>query len=332
MHARGILAFWLEAFIFWAMNKRVSVLLVDAFTTTPGKGNRAGVVLDATGLSETEMQAVAALVNVSETAFMIPTPDSADHELQVRYFTPTIEVPTCGHATVASHFARSQALGLADATVIAQIGAGVLPVDIVGSGETMKVIMTQGDVVFNSPYEKEQVSRILSALGLEEMDLIQDLPIQEVSTGHSKVMVPILSVSKLDELTPNMDALTECSRLIGCNGFFVLAFNEEGDPDLTSGRMFAPAVGINEDPVTGNGNGPCGAYLSKYGKLPAKDVVTYTGRQGVAMGKKGRIEVTVHRQGGRPDKVQVGGVAVRAGQLEVALNRAKDGSVVAVDV
>ncbi|NJB66395.1 PhzF family phenazine biosynthesis protein [Desulfobaculum xiamenense] len=314
------------------MNRNITVELVDAFTSTPGKGNRAGVVLDATGLSEAEMQAVAALVNVSETAFMIPTPEAADHELHIRYFTPTTEVPTCGHATVGAHHARARALGLADVTVFAKIGAGILPVDIVGSGEDMKVVMTQGEVVFSPPYGREMVDRILAALGLEAADLLPDLPVQEVSTGHSKVMVPIRSEDKLDSLTPDMAALVECSRAIRCNGFFVFTLNGPDAQNLTSGRMFAPAIGIDEDPVTGNGNGPCGAYLSLYGKLPAQDTFRYCGRQGVAMGREGIIEVTVHRRNGRPYKVQIGGVAVGSGRMDVLLMTSPEGAVTATKV
>ncbi|WP_283816482.1 PhzF family phenazine biosynthesis isomerase [Pseudodesulfovibrio sediminis] len=183
----------------------------------------------------------------------------------------------------------------------------------------MKIIMTQGEVVFTPPYDRHTTDRILAALGLTVDDLLSDLPVQEVSTGHSKVMVPIRSVDTLDSLMPNMDALVACSRATQCNGFFVFAFNDEDDLALTSGRMFAPAVGIPEDPVTGNGNGPCGAYLSQHGRLPDRDVVSYCGRQGVAMGKEGVIEVTVHRHNGRPDTVQVGGLAVEAGQMEVVL-------------
>lgn len=314
------------------MKKKLTVLLVDAFTTVSGKGNRAGVVLDASGLSEAEMQAVAALINVSETAFMIPTPNADDHELHVRYFTPTTEVPTCGHATVGSHYVRARALKLADVTVLAKIGAGILPVDIIGSGKDMKVVMTQGDVVFTPPYDKKMSNKILSALGLTEADLLPGLPMQEVSTGHSKIMVPIRSANKLNSLTPNMDALVECSQATNCNGYFVFTINEETNSILTDGRMFSPSIGIDEDPVTGNANGPCGAYLSKYGKLPAKDVFTYKGRQGVALGKEGVIEVTVHRTDGQPTKVQVGGMAVEAGRVEVELEVSPDGSAIAKKV
>ena len=300
--------------------KRVPVLLVDAFTTTPGKGNRAGVVLDATGLSADEMQAIAALVNVSETAFMIPTPDREDYELQVRYFTPSTEVPICGHATIASHFARTEKLGIDNGRFTAKVGAGILPVDVMTIENEKKVIMTQGEIKASPLYDDEINAEILSALGLDLDDTITQLPIQEVSTGHSKVMVPIKSVEKLDSLTPDMPALVAASEKIDCNGFFVFAFNGPKDDCLTSGRMFAPAIGIDEDPVTGNGNGPCGAYLSYYGILPPDSVYTYQGRQGVAMGKEGVMEVTVQRGEEGPKTVLVAGTAVIAEEMVVEIS------------
>ncbi|QGY41776.1 PhzF family isomerase [Pseudodesulfovibrio cashew] len=309
--------------------KQVPVLLVDAFTTTPGKGNRAGVVLDASGLTEPEMQAVAALVGVSETAFMIPAPDGAGYELEVRYFTPAAEVPICGHATIASHFVRSRRIGLDNGTVTVKTGAGVLPVDIVTEGKNRKIIMTQGRVSLSPPYGEEDRELILSALGLSERDLAEGLPVTEASTGHSKVMVPIRSVETLDALEPNMDVLAGVSKRIGCNGFFVFAFNGEGDPCLTSGRMFAPAIGVDEDPVTGNGNGPCGAYLSSHGVLPDVPLHAYLGRQGVAMGKEGVIEVTVQRKDGAPVLIQVGGTAVEAGAMTVELQMDDSGHILA---
>lgn len=314
------------------MKHTVTVLLVDAFTTTPGKGNRAGVVLDASGLSDDQMQAIAALVNVSETAFMIPTLEQDGYELEVRYFTPATEVPSCGHATIASHFARSRAMGLSNTQVIARIGAGILPVDIVTANDSPKIIMTQGEVRFTPEYDDSIKDRIFKALGLQKTDVVNDLPIQEVSTGHSKVMVPIHSVQVLDNLSPDMDSLSAISRDTGCNGYFVFALNEKDDPCLTSGRMFAPIAGIDEDPVTGNGNGPCGAYLSRYGILPDVDAFSYLGRQGVAMGKEGVVEVTVHRTDGMPQTIQVGGTAVEAGEMQVRLTEDAQGQVLAIPI
>ncbi|WP_394699641.1 PhzF family phenazine biosynthesis isomerase [uncultured Pseudodesulfovibrio sp.] len=315
-----------------SMEKYITVLLVDAFTATPGKGNRAGVVLDGSDLDAKEMQAVASLVNVSETAFMIPTNDRTEYTLEVRYFTPTTEVPSCGHATIASHYARSQALGVENGRVVAKIGAGILPVDIATQGGEKKIVMTQGEIKFTPEYDASVRRRILRALGLDEEDVVQGLPVQEVSTGHSKVMIPIRSVKTLDGLRPDMQGLKEISREIDCNGFFVFAFNDKDDPCLTSGRMFAPVAGIDEDPVTGNGNGPCGAYLSLYGRLPEVDEISYLGRQGVAMGKEGVVEVTVHRSGGRPQTLQVGGTAVEAGEMTLLLSGDDAGHITATCV
>ncbi|MFC9120465.1 PhzF family phenazine biosynthesis isomerase [Streptomyces sp. NPDC057067] len=83
---------------------------IDAFSPAPFQGNPAGVVLSAEGLTEAQMQAVARELNNSETAFVLP-PEGADHDVRVRFFTPTTEVPTCGHATVAAHYARAVEYG-----------------------------------------------------------------------------------------------------------------------------------------------------------------------------------------------------------------------------
>lgn len=306
------------------MTRTITVFLADVFTTEPGRGNRAGVVLDASGLSDAAMQAVAARVGVSETAFMSPAPEGADFDLVQRYFTPEVEVPTCGHATIGSHFVRARALGMTRGRVRIMTGAGVLPIDIETVDGRLEVTMTQGAVTFTPPYGPPVREAILSGLGLGPDDLEVGLPVQEVSTGHSKVMIPIRSETVLDGLEPDMAALRRLSREIGCNGYFVFVLNGAQAPCLTSGRMFAPAVGVDEDPVTGNGNGPCGAYLSRHGRLPARPIVSYLGRQGVAMGREGIIEVTVTRDSNGPHKVQVGGTAVEAGRLAIELSDEKD--------
>ncbi len=83
-----------------------TIYVVDAFTTKPNTGNRAGVVLDADHLTTQEMQDIAAFAGYSETAFVL-SPKDQSHDIHVRYFTPTHEVPICGHATIATHFLRA---------------------------------------------------------------------------------------------------------------------------------------------------------------------------------------------------------------------------------
>lgn len=270
-----------------------TIYVVDAFTTKPNTGNRAGVVLDADHLTTQEMQDIAAFAGYSETAFVL-SPKDQSHDIHVRYFTPTNEVPICGHATIATHFLRATTGHPSDYPLIAKTGAGHLPVSIFGSPEELLVKMTQGRVEFLPPFNESQRTELASALGVSESDFA-DLPIQVVTTGHSKVMVPMRSRSKLDGLTPNNEKLKAISAEIGCNGFFPFVLEGSRQEPITYGRMFAPAIGINEDPVTGNANGPAGAYLVHYNLIECDQKVTYWGYQGLAIQKPGRVLVTVEK-------------------------------------
>ena len=270
-----------------------TIYVVDAFTTKPNTGNRAGVVLDADHLTTQEMQDIAAFAGYSETAFVL-LPKDQSHDIHVRYFTPTHEVPICGHATIATHFLRATTGHQSDYPLIAKTGAGYLPVSIFGSPEALLVKMTQGRVEFLPPFSVNQRSELASALGVSESDCA-DLPIQVVTTGHSKVMVPMLRRSKLDGLTPNNEKLKAISAEIGCNGFFPFVLEGSKQEPITYGRMFAPAIGINEDPVTGNANGPAGAYLVHHDLIECDQKVSYWGYQGLAIQRPGRVLVTVEK-------------------------------------
>ncbi|MFV5398894.1 PhzF family isomerase [Acinetobacter baumannii] len=270
-----------------------TIYIVDAFTTKPNTGNRAGVVLDADHLTTQEMQDIAAFAGYSETAFVL-SPKDQSHDIHVRYFTPTNEVPICGHATIATHFLRATSGHHSDYPLIAKTGAGHLPVSIFGSSKELLVKMTQGRVEFLSPFNANQRAELASALGVSESDFA-DLPIQVVTTGHSKVMVPMLSRNKLDELIPNNEKLKAISAEIGCNGFFPFVLEGSRQEPITYGRMFAPAIGIKEDPVTGNANGPAGAYLVHHDLIECDQKVSYWGYQGFAIEKPGRVLVTVEK-------------------------------------
>jgi len=270
-----------------------TIYVVDAFTTKPNTGNRAGVVLDADHLTTQKMQDIAAFAGYSETAFVLSAKDQS-HDIHVRYFTPTNEVPICGHATIATHFLRATTGHQSDYPLIAKTGAGHLSVSIFGSPEELLVKMTQGRVEFLPPFSANQRTELANALGVSESDFA-DLPIQVVTTGHSKVMVPMLSRSKLDGLTPNNEKLKAISAEIGCNGFFPFVLEGSKQKPITYGRMFAPAIGINEDPVTGNANGPAGAYLVHHDLIECDQKVTYWGYQGLAIEKPGRVLVTVEK-------------------------------------
>jgi PhzF family phenazine biosynthesis protein len=292
---------------------------VDTFTSEKFRGNAAGVVPDADGLSDEEMLSIAREVNNSETAFILP-PDGGDHDVRVRFFTPTHEVPSCGHATIAAHYVRAIEKALPSCTVVQKIGAGVLPVDVVREAEDYRIVMTQGTIAFSEPLSGRVTDEILAALGLTPDDRDERGPVQIVSTGHSKVLVGILSRRRLNDIRPNLMRLVEISGSIDCNGYFVFTLDSDAKDVLAHGRMFAPAIGIPEDPVTGNANGPLGAYLVRHGLAEATGgELRFRARQGEAMNRPGIVEVMVEAEGSTPKVVRVGGRAVIAFRAELEL-------------
>ena len=292
---------------------------VDSFTKEKFRGNPAGVVPNADGLSEKNMLAIARELNNSETAFIF-SPDGADHDIRIRYFTPTVEVPVCGHATVAAHYVRAVENKMESATVMHKIKIGILPVEVIMQDDGYFIMMTQGALEFSEPITGAQRSTMLQGLGLSENDMAEGCPIQIVSTGHSKVMIGIKSRMKLDSLLPDLTLLKQLSAEIGCNGYFVFTLDSEIPGVLTHGRMFAPAIGIAEDPVTGNANGPLGAYLIKHNLVQHDGTLfKFKGEQGHAIGRSGIVEVQVKIENSMPVQVKIGGQAVIVFQTEVTL-------------
>lgn len=281
---------------------------IDAFTTTLFKGNPAGVVLDADGLDAPQMQALARELKHSETAFVM-APQDGSHDVYIRYFTPATEVPICGHATIAAHYARAVALGLDSTELRQKTGAGVQAIRVeAGAGGAYQILMRQGPPSFSEPLPAAERRALAWALGLDQNCFEPALPLQIVSTGHSKVMLPLRAGVALDAIRPDHAALSALSAEIGCNGYFPFQLRACGR--ATDGRMFAPAIGIPEDPVTGNANGPLGAYLVRHG-LMAHDgrLLRFDGHQGRALGRDGVVHVEVDIERGEPSQVAIRGSA-----------------------
>lgn len=297
------------------MSKKIKIHLVDAFTKNINEGNRAGVVFDADELTSEQMQNIAAFANVSETAFVLRSDDTQTYDLHVRYFTPKTEVPICGHATIAAHYLRAKIYNIGEGQVLSKTGAGVLPVDITKENNDIKIIMTQGRSVLGNVLTQLQKDFLRNSLHILDDDFSSSLPIQIVSTGHSKVMVPVRSQSVVQGIYPDQDGLIKLSEEIGCNGYYVFSIEDDEHTYKTHGRMFAPAIGIAEDPVTGNANGPAGLYMSHYGVLQFERNYNYKAIQGEAMGKSGVIEVILNKERDDLPQVKVAGVAIEGDTL-----------------
>lgn len=305
------------------MEKTYRVYQVDAFTRARFMGNPAGVVPDADGLSEAQMQAIARELHNSETAFIL-RPEADDHDVRVRFFTPTTEVPVCGHATIAAHYVRAIEGSAPRGSVRQLTGAGVLQVDIEpNERDDFRIWMHQRPPTFGPVLTRAARHALIAALAIDEQGLGQG-PIEIVSTGHSKVMVPLRNRTVLDQLEPDLSALATLSRDIGCNGYHLFTPADPAPGILAHARMFAPAIGIPEDPVTGNGNGPLGAYLVRHRLVPlvsGQGVFSCTMRQGEAMGRAGEVEVevTIDPDSMMPSAVRIGGEAVVVFRTEIRL-------------
>jgi PhzF family phenazine biosynthesis protein len=301
------------------MIKKYKLYQIDAFTKEKFSGNPAGVITNADGLTEEEMQKIARELNNSETAFIFSS-NSEAYDVHVRFFTPKSEVPICGHATIAAHYARAIENKLDTSRVYHKTGAGILPVDIIKEKDDYKIVMTQGKIEFGAIIEGTNQQALLAALQLNKDDLLEDHKVQIASTGHSKVMVGIKSIETLNQMKPNYEELSKLSEKINCNGYHVYTIGSEQSDVLINGRMFAPAIGINEDPVTGNANGPLGAYLVHH-KLVKHDqsVFKFRARQGEAIKRSGIIEVEVKIENEEPIEVKVAGNAVILFESELLL-------------
>lgn len=306
--------------MWYIVSRKYNLYQIDSFTKEKFTGNPAGVITNADGLTAYEMQKIARELNNSETAFIFSSDDS-EYDVQVRFFTPTSEVPICGHATIAAHYARAVENGFDTLRVYQKTGAGILPVDIVKENEDYKIVMTQGGIEFGDIIDGIYKEELLAALNIKNSDQLENYKIQIVSTGHSKVMIGIKSIDVLNTLQPNYDALSKLSKAIDCNGYYVFTVASQDSDILIHGRMFAPIIGINEDPVTGNANGPLGAYLVHHNLIKHNNFVCkFKVKQGEAINRAGIIEVEVKVENKEPVEVKISGNAVITFTSELLLD------------
>lgn len=293
---------------------------IDAFTTQRFQGNPAGVVANAQGLGEADMQAIARELNNSETAFILPA-EGEDHDVRVRFFTPATEVPVCGHATIAAHFVLALE-GRAPGGCRQLTGAGIQRVTTRREQGDVVITIEQGRPSFAPLLPEDSVDAVADALGVARSALDPRCPMQFVSTGHGKLLIGVRDRPTLDRLAPDPQKLVALADRAGARGFFVFTLDTAADDDASTwGRMFAPAIGITEDPVTGNANGPLGAYLVKHGLIGSgQPCVVYRARQRAANGRHGWMDVRIDVEAGEPTRVCIEGRAVECFQARMRVD------------
>ena len=298
---------------------KISVKQVDAFTETPLTGNPAGVVLKADGLSDRQMQMIAREMSVPETAFILP-PSIPGADLRVRWFTPTIEVPLCGHATVASFHAlaedRMYGMELPGSySFRLETKSGILPVEVIKTDADTDVLfgLTLPEFTRAGQY-KLDIMRILN-ITLEEFE--NRMPI----VVSNYLYVPIRRLHTIFSMKPNFFAMSQFLSNRNLSGLCVFTTETVDKSSHVHSRFFAPTLGINEDPVTGSANGPLGAYLFERGEVTAVgNTVSIIGEQGDVIGRKGRVAIRLTVQGTQVTAVQIGGRAVTVVEGELLID------------
>ncbi|AIZ44352.1 isomerase [Deinococcus radiopugnans] len=283
---------------------------VSAFTRTPGQGNRAGVVLDATGLSEAEMRELAAFLGAPETVFV--TRLSVNHTgrsaVRVRYFTPTQEVEFCGHATLALGLMLAQSGHWRGGALELETLAGRVPLRLISEAGVPQQVWMQQQRHETRPLPTSLRAELAEALGIDARMIHRGLPMAAASTGLWSAFVPLLDPLILDALDPDLERIVMLSEALDVGS--VYAYAPMG-VNRFAARDFAPALGIPEDPVTGSAGGALMALLAHGGRLPVR-----AGRacgviyQGHALGTPGEVEVEVEMRGDAVVAVHVGGCAV----------------------
>jgi trans-2,3-dihydro-3-hydroxyanthranilate isomerase len=256
-------------------------------------------------------------MNFSETTFVLP-PDTAGTDVRMRIFTPGEELPMAGHPTIGTTFAlaRTGAIDCGRQTIVFGCGIGPVPVTMTWDGEDLafawmsQLLPTFGAVI-------PDPARAAAALSLSPAAVAgTGHPVQIVSCGVPFLFVPLTTRSAVDSVTINrgvLDSLLTAAKT-PAHGVFVFTA-QPGDARATVySRMFAPEMGITEDPATGIASGPLGCYLVRHKIVRPEKADGMISLQGVKMGRPSHVHISIGVKNGDITSVRVGGEAVLAGE------------------
>ena len=274
----------------------VELLEYAAFTADPAGGNPAGVVLSADALSDAEMLSIAADVGYSETAFFSRR---GQREFDVRYFSPLIEVPFCGHATIAAAIAFAERHGAG--VLVLHTRAGTVEVLTTERDATLEATLTTVEpqtVALSDP----DLDSLLQTLGWARDALDVDLPVRVAYAGAWHPIIAVQSRAQLASLSYDFDAL---SALMADRGWTTIDLVWRESTTVFHARNPFPPGGVVEDPATGAAAGAFGDYLRKLRLVSTPSTITI--HQGDDLGRPSVLTVQIPTSGG----IRVAGTAVR---------------------
>jgi trans-2,3-dihydro-3-hydroxyanthranilate isomerase len=274
--------------------------VVDVFTETPLEGNALAVFPDASGIDGQTMQRIARELNLSETTFVFPG-ESIDGAMRVRIFTPWNEMEFAGHPTIGTAYVMRR-LGLVPSsasTFALAENVGLVPVRI----DDPLIWLTTPPIRDIGSASRENCA---AALGLRDADLMPDIPCEALSAGNPNLYICVRDAETVDRSQPEAASLRNLKRESdGADCIFVFAPTPAG----AYSRMFAPELGVVEDPATGSATGPLAAFMMRHGLAPSAGGTRFVSEQGTKMGRRSLLHVLVHGDFGK-DGIEIGGSVV----------------------
>lgn len=304
------------------MDRRYAVL--DVFTDTALSGNPLAIVRDAEGLDDAAMQAIAREFNLSETVFVLP-PDNPPHTAKVRIFTPGRELPFAGHPTVGTaihlgteRFNKEQADDV-DVMVVLEEKVGPVRCGVMLRASGSPYAEFDLPVLPKVADSVPDVAAVAEALGLAQHEIgFGHYPLAIADAGVPFVIVPVNGLDAARRAAPSPERWSRVFPNGGGLDIYVFTAEVERPGATFHARMFAPTMGIAEDPATGAAAAAFAGVLHRYGQL-SDGSHSYRIEQGVEMGRPSLIDLEIDVAGGALHAARIGGsaVVVAEGTLKV---------------
>ena len=298
--------------------KSIQVRHVDVFTEKAFSGNPLTVIPNALGLSDADMQAIAAEFGTPETSFILPAKGDADYRLRI--FSPIKEIPFAGHPVLgAAHVFVTELSKDMEASVLRlETGIGSLRLEVIRQGKAAKLVMDQGRPKLIGSLTEQQALTVADALQLNETAIADSTP-QIISTGLSQLFLQLNDLNVLSRMIPDLVKVKKIEVQLGLTGVAVFTLETVNREDSVHLRFFAPSIGISEDAAAGSAAGGVAGHIALCHLLPNETLQSFSIEQGLEIGRPSRLYVNVKVKDDAPENVRVGGysVTVSAGSISM---------------
>ena len=288
----------------------INVILMNSFVDGTTGGNPAGVVFPADALTNEQKQFIAAGVGVSETAFVSKSQTAA---FKLEFFTPKLQLPHCGHATVAAFCYLAQIGMIQDGWTTKETIEGNRNI-LISNG---LAFMQQMKPSYTRPESKGvETANLMTALGLSDRDLLPDGEPTIAHTGNTFLLVPAKDINSLQKIQADDERIHAISQVLGVHGFYAFSLETMSPGRDAAARMFAPLVGIHEESATGTAAGPLAGYLYDYLGMKKNHIEIEQGKL-MTPPSPSLLQIDLSLEDGSITGMMVGGKALQAKTISV---------------